>query len=170
LDRFPRKPRRDWRILALEGDWCDRIAANRLSASGPGLVPDQDASLWGDLLKSPRGVHRIPGHGGLATVLRPDRREHHLSASHTDPESQPTEVVGVLDRVTLELEPGANRALRVVLVRDRRPEDRHQGVADHLVDPAPVMVDDLPHLARTTVDHQANLFGVRCLREVGETS
>ena len=68
--------------------------------------------------------------------------------------------VGVLSRVALELEAGANGALRVVVVGDWRPKHRHQSVANHLVDPAPVSVDDLTHLARAAVDHQANVLGI----------
>ena len=61
-----------------------------------------------------------------------------------------------------ELEAGPDRSLGVVLLGDRGPPDRHDGVADELLDDAPVAADDgagelevareeLPHLLRVAL-------------------
>ena len=59
----------------------------------------------------------------------------------------------------LHAEPGAHRALGVVLVRDRRAEDRHHVVADVLVDGAAVALDLLAEPHQHAVDSALTASG-----------
>ena len=74
----------------------------------------------------------------------------------------------------LHRQAGANGALGVVLVGDRRAEDRHHVVADVLVDPAAVADDLLAEAAQRAVDHGLDGLGIhplgdrRVAGEVGE--
>ena len=64
-----------------------------------------------------------------------------------------------------ELEAGADRSLGVVLLRDRCPPDRHDGVADELLDDAAVAGDDGPGELEVTRQDLSYLLGVAFLRE-----
>ena len=74
----------------------------------------------------------------------------------------------------LHREPGADGALGVVLVGDRRAEDGHHVVADVLVDPAAEADHLLAELAQGAVEHRLDGLGVhplgdgRVAGEVGE--
>ena len=59
----------------------------------------------------------------------------------------------------LHAEPGADRALGVVLVRDRRAEERHHVVADVLVDGAAVALNLLPEPEQRAVDERLHGLG-----------
>ena len=48
----------------------------------------------------------------------------------------------------------------MVLVRERRPEQRHDAVAHHLVDGALVTVDGLHHVLEDRVEELACLLGI----------
>ncbi|HVS62198.1 MAG TPA: hypothetical protein VMT85_01720 [Thermoanaerobaculia bacterium] len=77
------------------------------------------------------------------------------------------------DRVN-EVERGAHRPLRVVLLGDRRAPDRHDGVADELLDAPAVALDDLAGGLEIMGQQVAHVLGVPLLRqrreadEVGE--
>ena len=64
------------------------------------------------------------------------------------------------DRVD-QLERRADRALRVVLVRDRRAPDRHHRVADELLDGASVAGDDLARGREVPVEEVADVLRVQ---------
>ncbi len=74
----------------------------------------------------------------------------------------------LLNRAVLDLKRRPRGPLGVVLVGDRRPEHRHQGIANDLVHGASEALHDLPHLLHATVHHRADLLGVGALRERGE--
>jgi hypothetical protein len=63
------------------------------------------------------------------------------------------------------------RAVGVVLVRDRGAEERHDAVAEELVDRALVTVDRLEHDLERPVDDRVDVFGIEPLghrREAGD--
>ena len=63
------------------------------------------------------------------------------------------------------------RALGIVVVGHRRPEHRHDGVADELLHEALVPLDGLRHLAKQIALECAHVLGVGLLterREAGE--
>ena len=63
-----------------------------------------------------------------------------------------------------EVERGPDRALGVVLVRDRRPPDRHDRVADELLDRAAVALDQPLAGLEVAGEQLADLLGVAGLR------
>ena len=64
-----------------------------------------------------------------------------------------------------ELEAGPDGPLGVVLLGDRRAPDRHDGVADELLDDAPVAGDDGPGELEVAREELSHLLGVAPLRE-----
>ena len=94
-----------------------------------------------------------------------------MARTTTSPELSPTRIcTGVppcaLDLVRVEVDPplhpqrGVAGAHRVVLVGDRRAEQRHDPVAHHLVDRALVVMDGLHHPLEDRVEELARLLGV----------
>src|SRR6185295_1431453 len=65
-------------------------------------------------------------------------------------------------------EGGAQRALRIVLVRARRAEYRHDRVAHELLDEALVAVDRRGHLAEEIALDRAHVLGIEPFAERGE--
>ena len=70
------------------------------------------------------------------------------------------ELVRVEGDPPLHAERGVAGADRVVLVGDRRPEQRHDAVAHHLVDGALVVMDGLHHPLEDRVEELPRLLGV----------
>ncbi len=67
----------------------------------------------------------------------------------------------------LHVERRATRPERVVLVGDRRAEDRHDAVAQHLVDRALVGVHGVHHHLLERIEQRAHFFRIEVLHEVG---
>ena len=65
-------------------------------------------------------------------------------------------------------ERGAQRAMGVILVRDRGAEERHHAVAQELVDRALVAVDDAEDHLEAAVHDLVDLFGIQARRHRGE--
>ena len=99
----------------------------------------------------PGSAARLDARGGVDEVARDHplalgaERDRRLAGQHAGagaqvgaPSSWPSADRG--DQV----ERGADRALGVVLLRDRRAPDGHHRVADELLDRAAVALDDLP--------------------------
>ena len=94
-----------------------------------------------------------------------------MARTTTSPELSPTRIwttaavrasdlVRVLLHRLLHPERGVARAHRVVLVGERRAEQRHDPVAHHLVDGALVAVDGLHHPLEHGVEELARLLGI----------
>ena len=94
-----------------------------------------------------------------------------MERTTTSPELRPTRIwigtpstvrtpVGVSLHRLLHPQRGVAGAHRVVLVRQRRAEQRHDPVAHHLVDGALVAVDGLHHVLEHGVEELAGLLGI----------
>ncbi len=138
-------PARDIRLLADEHSRCRR---GRLKARG--------------------GVHRVSHDCQLATSLGANGSEDHLAGVYADAQGETAEVLAVVDRAALYLQPRPDCSSGIVLVRDRCPEDRHQGIADDLVDAASEVLNHFPHQLHAAVDHRADLLWVGTLRQLRE--
>jgi hypothetical protein len=66
-------------------------------------------------------------------------------------------------------ESGVDRALRMVLVRDRRAEQGENAIAGRLNDVAVVPMDCVDHQLERGVDNRARLFGVEIRHQLGRT-
>jgi hypothetical protein len=61
----------------------------------------------------------------------------------------------------MRLARGAHRALDIVAVSDRGAEHSHDAVADVLVHPAPVLLDDVVHAAEEALQQSVHRVLVR---------
>ena len=64
-----------------------------------------------------------------------------------------------------ELESGSHRSFGVVLLRDRDAPDRHDRVADELLDDAAIAADDGPGEVEVARENLSYFLGVSFLRE-----
>jgi hypothetical protein len=97
--------------------------------------------------------------------IRADRPHYHLARveTHADLDGHPEaakHVLGVALHRILHPQRRIAGADRVVLMGERRAEERHDPVAHHLVDGALVAVDRLHHVFEHGVEELARLFGV----------
>ena len=111
-----------------------------------GLFADDHPPARRRRLQPRRGIDDVPGRQRLAraraptvTTASPVLTAARAASSSRAPRSAP--------RSLEHAEPGAHRALRVVPVRDRRAEHRHDRVADELLDRAAVLLDPPLRLA-----------------------
>ena len=94
---------------------------------------DDDLVRAGDRLQPARGVHDVAHRGVVAAGAQ--RADEHLAGVHADAQVDVDAVLFAhLREPLLHPQRGAHRALGVVLVRDRRAEERDERVADDLVD------------------------------------
>ena len=80
-------------------------------------------------LETSRRVHDVTRRHPFALGRARVERDERLAGRDPDPQLEP-----VLDREVADGERGTHRALWIVLVRDRRAEERHHGVTDELLD------------------------------------
>ena len=115
-------------------------------------------------LHAARGVHDIAGHR-LADLRAGAHRDHGLAGVHRHPDRVPALGGGH------QLERRADRALGVVLVRDRGAEHAHRRVADELVQVAAEALDRRLRLLVERDEGATDVLGVggvRALREPDE--
>ena len=118
-------------------------------------------------LEAAGGVHDV-AHGGVFAggAHCPDE---HLAGVHTDSHlGADAEVLAEGGEGALHLERGPHRPLGVVFVGDGRPEQRHDGVADDLVDLTPEGGDVGDEPFEAAVDEVLHVLGVSRLGESGE--
>ena len=116
------------------------------------------------------GVHRVAHHPELA-CRRP------TVPAMTRPVLMPMCISRWADRdgglpaprsACVHLECGEHGPLGLVLVRDRRAEDRADGVADELLDVAVVLADDGRELGHRLLHDRVGFFGIELLGHGGE--
>ena len=101
-----------------------------------------------------------------------DRAHHHFAGVHADARlDRQVPVFAQLRRVAPQLllhpQRRVERALRMVLVRDRRAEQREDAVAGRLHDVAVVAMDRVDHQLERRIDDRARLLGVEVLHQLG---
>ena len=132
-DRAEGPPGRDRLLPTLDRDRAERLVAHAAQRRGVRRGTDDDLVGPGDLLQPARGVHDVAHRGVVAAGTQ--RADEHLAGVHADPQVDVDPVlVAHLGEPFLHAQRGAHRALGVVLVRDRRAEERDERVADDLVD------------------------------------
>ena len=129
---------------------------------GPGCLVD---------ITGPRESRGLDARGGVHTIADDETFLRGLGRGHAaghDPHPS-LETNGTFGPVRGdrrdELETGSHRAFGVVLLRHRRTPDGHDGVADELLDDAPVTPDDGAGELEVTREDFADLLGVAFLRE-----
>jgi hypothetical protein len=110
-------------------------------------------------------VRCLPHCGVVHAEIGAHRTDHDLARVDTDPDVHQRAVLaasllGVAADLVLHPKRRVARPHGVVLVGQRRPEQRHDPVAHHLVDRALVAVDGLHHQLEDGVEDLASLFRV----------
>ena len=138
------------------------VYAIRSRGGGPSRLVYIAAARWGNRLDAGGGVHPIADDEALLRGLGRGSFARH------DPDAG-LEIGRVVAAVRGDgrdkLEPGANRTLGVVLLRDRDAPDRHDGVTDELLDNASVAGDDGAGKLEVTGEGLSYFLGVSVLRE-----
>ncbi len=117
------------RIGLLEGDGTVGRAVGRLV--------DEDPVGRGGGLQAGGGVDNVAGGHAFARLGARVQRDEGLARGDPDPHLEVARFLGPLS----DRKCGADGALGVVLVRGRRPEERHHSVADELLDGAAVPLE-----------------------------
>ena len=125
-----------------------------------GLFADDESTLGGCGLQARRCVDDVPDCERLPTIASDGH--HRIAGVHrrTRGEIEPVRAVQLLE-TSEHSEAGSHRPLRVVPVRYRRAEDRHDGVAGELLQRAAVLLDPPPRLGVVDAERVANVLGIR---------
>jgi hypothetical protein len=136
----------------------------------PGLLADEHAVHRCGRLEASGGVDYVTGRHPLA-LGRP-RSEKHQCLARVD--SDPDLEVVLLARPVSDRERGTDGALRIVLVRNRRAEQGHDGVPDELLHRPAEALELVAEVLPVRRQQRANVLGVHPLGarreadEVGE--
>ena len=150
------------RALALDRQRGDRLGVDRVTDQPERVAPEQDVAGTRRLLE-PRGdIDRVAG-GERARrraapvtaspVLTPMRTARSTPALAAQLTAQLRDLLAHLGR-------RADGTQRVVLVRDRDPEDRHHRVADVVLDRPAVALDHVAHAAKPALHRPPQRLGI----------
>jgi hypothetical protein len=153
----------------LDGQSSERLDLYVSLGEGQDVGRDQDRSRHGHLLHPGGHVGRLPDRGVVHPEVGTDGAHDDLARvepdadvhRHTLPSPQ---LVRVPRCPLLHPEGGVAGPHRVVLERQRRPEQGHDAVAEDLVDGPLVAVDGVHHELEDGVEERPGLLGI----EVGE--
>ena len=129
------------------------------------LGRDEDRPRHGHLLQARRQVGGLADGRVVHVQVAADGADDHLAGVHADPDVQrhargPVDLLGVSFDRFLHSQCGVARPHGVVLVGQRRAEERHDPVAHDLVHRALVAVDGLHHPLEHRVEELPRLLGV----------
>ena len=158
-DGGDRGPGVDGFVAAPNGERPEGLVAHRVLGVRVRDRPDDDLPGLRARLQTARDVHDVAHRGVVAA--RPQRADEHLAGVHADPQlnGDAVLVLQVAERL-LHLDRRPHGALGVVLVGDRRPEQRHQRVADDLVDLAAERLHVGRDRGEATVDEVLDALGI----------
>jgi hypothetical protein len=130
-----------------------------------GVLGGEDRGRLGHLLHARGQVHGLAHRGVGEREIAADGACHHLARveAHPDLERQAERALQLVaegEHARLHAQRRVAGAHRVVLVGERRPEERHDAVAHHLVDGALVAVHRLHHQLAHPVDDRPELLGI----------
>ena len=117
----------------------------------------------------------MPDRGVLGLRFTGAYRSHHDFAgvrAHSDLQRRTpfgSQAVGVAAHLVLHPHGRMNRALRMILVRERRAEHRENPVAGGLHDVAVVAAHRVDHQLERGIDDRARLFRIEILLELGRS-
>ena len=158
--RLERLPGLDRLRLALGLHRLGGPVVDRVARRAPCRLADEDAVDRCVRLEPRRGVDDVAGDHALA-LLRPGaERDERLPGVDADAELE----LGLLvEDPVADGERGADRALGVVLVRDRRAEHGHHGVADELLDCAAEALELVAQPRVVRPEQRAHLLRIHLL-------
>ena len=135
-----------------------------------GLLRDRDPVDRRHSLQAGGGVDHVAGDDSLALFRVGSEGDDGLAGADPDPHLQRehgVRLVELLDRLQ-RAEAGPDRALGIVLMRDRGAEDRHHRVPNELLDRAGIPLDLLPKACMVGADAGAHVLRICLLRGGGE--
>src|SRR5262249_20889187 len=142
-----------------------------------GRLADHDRARLGELLESTRDVRRITDGGVVHPEVVADLADDDETGIHADPDLElltlPRRLAGPLSHRALDAERGQYRAACVILPGERRAEERHEAVAEKLVDGALVAVDFAEAHLEEPFQQTVHRFGPEDLgewRRIGEVA
>ena len=129
---------------------------------------DEDLAAHRRALHPGGDIDRAAHHGVLGPLLGADIADHRLAGIDADAHLEAGQATGGMLAVDvghrgLHGQGAGGGALRVVGMRERRPEDREDGVADELVDRAAVLDHHVGHAGEVLVQHVHDVRGVALL-------
>ena len=138
---------RDELRFALEGERLHGLHPGGVTHQAMGQLTDKDVARGGRLLEARCGVDGVAGYEPLTEV---GVARDHLAGIHADlhlhsAARRACKASIQAGKGSLHLKGRAGGPKRVVLVKDRQPEDRHHRVADELLDGGAVLLQDPPH-------------------------
>ena len=159
--RLQRLPGADRLALPLADDRLGVAVVDRVRGRPVGLLADEDAVQRRSRLQARGRVDDVAGRHRLALARPRAERDQRLARVHRDPHLQ---LLALLARPVADRERRPHRALRVVLVRDRRAEERHHRVADELLDRAAEALELRTKMGVVRREQRAHVLGVEPLR------
>jgi hypothetical protein len=152
------------------GDALDRDRSERFHVHEPLRQPDRlgrEAGYPGgrELLHARRQVRGLSDRRVVHAQVAADRADHDVARVDADADLDldamaAAHLLGVAADRVLHAERGVAGAHRMVLVRQRRSEQRHDAVAHHLIDGPVVAMHRLHHARQHRVEDVPRLFGV----------
>ena len=130
-----------------------------------GRLADEHAVHRRGSLESRRGVDHVAGGHPLPLGGPGTEQDERLAGVHRDAHLQ----VVLLARPVPDGEGGSDRPQRVVVMRERSPEERHHRVADELLDGPAALLELAAQPLPVRREHGANLLRIELLGTRGET-
>ena len=132
-----------------------------------GRRPDEDLARGCVLFEARCRIHGVAGHQTLSTR---DVTGHYLAGVDARPVLQTHAVVRLeqlihFDEPSPHLERRSDGSQRVVLMHPWQTEDRHDRVADVLLDASAVALEDAAHLVEVEVEHLPKVLAIEPLTE-----
>ena len=155
-----RLPGLDGLRLAFRLHGLGLAVVDRVARRAPRRLADEDAVDRCVRLEPGGGVDDVPGHHALALLGPRAKRDERLPGVDADAELE----LGLLvEDPVADRERGADGALRVVLVRHRRAEHGHHGVADELLHRAAEALELVPQAGVVRTEQRAHLLRIHLL-------
>jgi hypothetical protein len=162
-------PRDDGLGLALEAKLAERSGLEVAADEPVGGVGDRNLPGLAHLLQARRNVGRVADGGVVHAQVASDAAHHDESGVEPLPRAEADaarrQLSLILDKGPRDAERGVHGPARVILVGDGRSEQRHDPVAEKLVDRALVAVNFGEHEIEGPAHQPVDLLGVEALRQ-----
>ena len=164
-------PHREWLALTLRDHRLRGLVLDHVARRAVRRLADEDAVHRRRRLEARGRVDDVARRHPLAFGRARAQQHERLAGVDREPH---LEVLACLAHPVPDRERGADGPLRVVLVRERRPEERHHGVPDELLHGAAEAFELGPQVLPVRVEERTDVLRVEALRarreahEVGE--
>jgi len=156
--------------LAFGIDRPERFNAYHVADQAVCRLAEQDRPWLRELLQTSRQIGGV-AHGRIVhTEVVADATDNNRARVQSHPDDRPLTVNGFA-KAPLDAQSSEHSAARMVLVRDRRPEERHQPIAEELIDGPFVPVDLRESELKDPAEERVHGLGAQALGEgsrVGE--